>query len=602
MAYAPRAGWSRALAAAALLIASTAHAGGLSFVEYEAPPGGPMNNNALKDAEELAVSPDGANLYTASVNEDSLGVFTRDPGTGAITFLEVEEDGVAGVDGLRRTSGVAVSPDGNCVYGTGEQDDGLAVFSRNLIDGSLTFVATAAVDDPQSVVVSPDGLHVYAIGTDGTSAGAVHAFSRTPPACALSFVEAETGDADGLGKGPEALAVSPDGAHVYVAGSFFDGKDTQGAVIVLSRNPGTGALTFVERQVDGVAGVTHLTTVLSAIVVSPDGATVYVTSRGGSSLVAFDRDAGTGELTFLEAQRDGGGNDGLKGASAVAVDPNDAYVYVVGRGDTAVGVFRRDTVTGALAFLEVQRDTLIDPPNEVLPAPIGLAVSPGADSLYAGGKGVTIFAIDVCGNGTRGVDEQCDDGNLVGGDGCSATCRLELCGALPAAGCRDTLPLAAQLQIKNDAVNRKDQLQWKWSKGDATLLAEFGDPLATASYLLCVWDASGNSQPLVTAAAPAGGTCKSGKPCWKAATTSYKYNDGLYTPDGIQGLQLKEGLVDGKAKIQAKARGVNLATPGLPLTPPVTVQLHNTETSVCWEAVFTAPTTNDGVKFKSKGD
>jgi hypothetical protein len=51
-----------------------------------------------------------------------------------------------------------------------------------------------------------------------------------------------------------------------------------------------------------------------------------------------------------------------------------------------------------------------------------------------------------------------------------------------------------------------------------------------------------------------------------------------------------------------KGRGVNLAMPNLPLTTPVTVQLHNTDTAVCWEAVFTAPTTNDSGKFKAKGD
>jgi cysteine-rich repeat protein len=33
-----------------------------------------------------------------------------------------------------------------------------------------------------------------------------------------------------------------------------------------------------------------------------------------------------------------------------------------------------------------------------------------------------------CGNGFRGADEPCDDGNRVNGDGCSADCKLERCG------------------------------------------------------------------------------------------------------------------------------------------------------------------------------
>ncbi len=30
-----------------------------------------------------------------------------------------------------------------------------------------------------------------------------------------------------------------------------------------------------------------------------------------------------------------------------------------------------------------------------------------------------------CGNGTREAGEQCDDGNILNGDGCSAGCRIE---------------------------------------------------------------------------------------------------------------------------------------------------------------------------------
>src|SRR5262249_22366838 len=32
---------------------------------------------------------------------------------------------------------------------------------------------------------------------------------------------------------------------------------------------------------------------------------------------------------------------------------------------------------------------------------------------------------DYCGNGVVSADEQCDDGNAIGGDGCSASCEIE---------------------------------------------------------------------------------------------------------------------------------------------------------------------------------
>jgi cysteine-rich repeat protein len=36
--------------------------------------------------------------------------------------------------------------------------------------------------------------------------------------------------------------------------------------------------------------------------------------------------------------------------------------------------------------------------------------------------------LEACGNGVLDAGEQCDDGNKVSGDGCSATCKLEVCG------------------------------------------------------------------------------------------------------------------------------------------------------------------------------
>src|SRR5512139_267658 len=132
-----------ALAAAfALAVQSQAHAGGLSFVEYQ-PAVGPTS--PLRNVEAIAVSwPDGKNVYTAGGNADMLGVYSRDLGTGELTLLEVKEDGVGGVDGLRNNLDVAVSNDSECVYATGQQDGNgkVAVFSRNTTTGALTFVET----------------------------------------------------------------------------------------------------------------------------------------------------------------------------------------------------------------------------------------------------------------------------------------------------------------------------------------------------------------------------------------------------------------------------------------------------------------------------
>src|SRR5947207_1292605 len=57
-----------------------------------------------------------------------------------LTFVEAKVDGVGGVAGLTGATSVAVSPDGGHVYVVSTDDAAVAVFSRNLTTGSLTFV------------------------------------------------------------------------------------------------------------------------------------------------------------------------------------------------------------------------------------------------------------------------------------------------------------------------------------------------------------------------------------------------------------------------------------------------------------------------------
>jgi hypothetical protein len=52
-------------------------------------------------------------------------------------------------------------------------------------------------------------------------------------------------------------------------------------------------------------------------------------------------------------------------------------------------------------------------------------------------------------------------------------------------------PQKASLQIKDASTDSSDRVSWKWVKGDATTTAEFGDPLATHDYALCVFTPSG---------------------------------------------------------------------------------------------------------------
>ncbi len=144
--------------------------------------------------------------------------------------------------------------------------------------------------------------------------------------------------------------MSPDNKHVYVA------LNSEGAINTYSRDAGTGALTFVEQDKDGVSGVDGLAFAWG-VAISPDGKQVYVASNGDNAITTFSRDAGTGALTFVGTIKDGtGGADGLGTATGVAVSPDGKSVYVGSCTDNAVAVFSRDATTGALTFVEQQKE------------------------------------------------------------------------------------------------------------------------------------------------------------------------------------------------------------------------------------------------------
>lgn len=224
-----------------------------------------------------------------------------------------------------------------------------------------------------------------------------------------------------------------------------------------------------------------------------------------------------------------------------------------------------------------------------------------------------------CGNRVRCGAEQCDDGNATNGDCCSAACAFEangdpcddgsLCSngdacdgagsclgvAEPAIVCKAAPAGKSTLQLADSADDSRDALKWKWSRGDATLLAELGMPTAGTGYALCLYDASANPQPRLAASAPASSAR------WTQTSKGYRYKDRNGTADAVRALTLKEGEA-GKASASVQAKGTGLAMPMLPLTPPLTVQLRNQE-QACWGASFNSEISiNDPAKLKAKSD
>jgi cysteine-rich repeat protein len=188
----------------------------------------------------------------------------------------------------------------------------------------------------------------------------------------------------------------------------------------------------------------------------------------------------------------------------------------------------------------------------------------------------------LCGDGLLDPGEQCDDGNNELGDGCDENCQVESegCPAIPLAGCGNAGKSILMLKDRGeDGPGANDKLVWKWLNGPATTQAEFGDPVNTTDYRLCLYT-GGTPVPVMEINVPAVAN-------WSAISTrGYRYTDRVKALDGILKIVLKASTSNAKAMVLG--RDGNLPLPGLPLdiSGAVVVQLSNSDNSNCWEERF----------------
>jgi DNA-binding beta-propeller fold protein YncE len=405
------------------------------LVDRSQPSGGCSRVRALHGpapflgSHAVAISPDGRNVYVASSRSNAIAVFTRNARTGKLTqhsgaagcIAARGADGCATAVGLGAPNSVAVSADGRNVYATSLASNAVVVLARNSSTGALRQLGNGtgcivnaatsgcttgrALDGPDIVAVSGDGRNVY-VGAFAGSALAV--FSRDTSTGALTqsadptgcFVNTPTaGCTTGLAlASPEGVVVSADGTNVYVAAPGSN------AIDVFSRNTSTGALTQATEDTGCIASGAltgcSLGVQLSgadAVAVSPNDASVYVTSLVSNSLTAFSRTS-TGKLTQLSGTSACvinvlavGCSLGrqLAGPEGLAVSPDDASVYAVAFTSGALDVLNRNAVSGAVTQKPRAPGCLVRgavpgcTPGRGLLGASSVAVSPDGKNVYS---------------------------------------------------------------------------------------------------------------------------------------------------------------------------------------------------------------------------
>jgi hypothetical protein len=182
------------------------------------------------------------------------------------------------------------------------------------------------------------------------------------------------------------------------------------------------------------------------------------------------------------------------------------------------------------------------------------------------------------------------------------------CPPAPVDSCLSAAKGVLRVHDHGDDLHRK--LLWRWLGGTTELLqSDFGDPVGTTTYAVCVYDYSaGTARLALEARVNPAATCGE-VPCWRAASDKgWIYRDPAVVTDGFKTLVLQGGAA-GKPRILLMAKGPELPTPDkfgagrfFAQDPEVVVQMHASGIARCWTNSVAPGGTrrNDGDQFNAR--
>lgn len=247
------------------------------------------------------------------------------------------------------------------LYVTNEISGDLSVIDVS----SRQLIATVPIGKrPRGIQAAPDGRTLY-IALSGSAIAAPERDEATLPppdrsADGIAVFDIASGRVTRVLRGisdPEQLAVSRDGAKIYVA------SEDAGLAIVLDTRTGARLATLeVGGEPEGVA-------------LSPDGAFLYMTSEAAHRVAVIDTRTDHVLQHFKVGLR----------PRAVAFYPGGAFAVVSGENDASV------TIVDVPTHQPTRRVHLIDPQAR----PMGVVVAPDGRTVFvATGRGKKVVALD----------------------------------------------------------------------------------------------------------------------------------------------------------------------------------------------------------------
>ncbi len=323
----------------------------------------------------LAITPDNRFAYVADNNNNGV------PGDDAVTVINLATNTVDYTitsTTFHQPYTVTINAAGTKAYVTNSNFTTVSVIdiASNAVTGLIT-----GFDGPSGFAITPDGNFAY-VNNYGGPEGVQSGNGRTVRRVDLN-TNAIVGSPIITDTAPAALAVTPDGAYVYVA-NYTDG------------NLGTGTVNIIPTADNIVTGTITGFSGPFAIAITPDGKYAYVTNFGsnnfspvGTTVSVIDLMSNTITATILV---------GIQ-PSGLAITPDGRFAYISNYSTlyNEPGFNDLTAAQGTVEIIDIATNTVIAPIIAAGLSPDAIAIAPNGQFAYVtnfSSNNVTVIALE----------------------------------------------------------------------------------------------------------------------------------------------------------------------------------------------------------------
>jgi YVTN family beta-propeller protein len=243
----------------------------------------------------------------------------------------------------------AVSPDGSTIYVISSQNNVSVINAvTNTVTKTINVGPNSAGSLPLGMAITPNGSDLYVTNATGAVVDIATATNTVTKTISLGLGSGQTG---------AGVAISPDGAKVYVA------------------VPSLKSVTVIDTATKLISAMIPVGTNPSGVTMTPDGAKLYVINQGTVSVIATNTGIVSKTIPLSTPFPTGAG-------FSIAITPDGSRVYA--QGGTAVS-------PNVVNFSEIA--TSIDTVIAGIPAAVGaIAITPdGSRGLVTDGNRVLVI-------------------------------------------------------------------------------------------------------------------------------------------------------------------------------------------------------------------